>query len=82
MEYVDNIKIYGKKYYIKYVNTSDYDNLMKYKNEGDEPEEIMIGIPRNKGVDIYDRILKQLEKLSEKDIELLKLKQASKKYNL
>lgn len=31
LEYVDNIKIYGKKYYIKHLKYSNYDKLLKYK---------------------------------------------------
>ena len=83
LEYVDNIKINGEIYYITLGTVGSFnDILLKYKQPGDDTEEIMIGIPRCKGVDIYESILKQIEKMTEDDIILLKAKQASTKYNL
>ena len=84
VEYIDNIKIYGDIYYILLGKVGSFDDVLlkcEQLNDG-EPTEIMVGIPRFKGVDVYESILKQIEKLTEDDIEMLKTKQDSKKYNI
>jgi len=83
LKYIDNIKIYDGEYYITLGKIGNYDNtLLKYKYPGDEPIEIMIGIPRNEGVDINNSILEQIRKLTEEDINVLHTKQASSKFNI
>ena len=83
LKYVDNIKIYNEIYYITLGKVGNYnDTLLKYKYTGDEPKEIMIGIPRNKGINIYTNIMNQINKLNKDDIEVLHTKQASSKFNI
>lgn len=84
LEYIDDIKIYGDVYYIFLGKVGSFDDvLLKCKQlNADEPTDIMVGIPRFKGVDVHESILKQIEKLTEEDIERLKTIQDVKKYNL
>jgi len=83
LKYVDNIKIYKDNYYITLGRVGNYDDvLLKYKYPGDEPIEIMIDVPRNKGCDVYKRIIYQINKLTKKDIDVLHTKQAASKFSI
>jgi len=82
LEYIDNIEIYDGEYYITLGKYQGNDVPLKYKYTEDDPIEIMIGVPRNDGVDTYRSILKQIENLTENDIENIKVRKVSNKYNL
>jgi len=77
------VKIGNKTMHILYgyFHDSDTEKYI-YKLIDGEKEDIMVGIPRYRGLETYTKILKYLQNLTPEEIELEKARINANKYNI
>ena len=80
-EFVSSYK--NKKMHLVYdFFREDDDEKWIWKLENNEKVDIMVGIPRNQAIQVYDKIINDLDNLTPEQIETLQAKTLAKKYNL
>lgn len=72
----------GTMYIVYDYYNENYDTKCIWQLINNKKEDPMVGIPRDKATQVYDKIMNYLFNLTPEEIEILQMKTQAKKYNL